>query len=125
VPDIAVSDIRGREITKDYFRGKQTLVAFWSLTCPHCVAMLDELRNWDKAKGQDEPNLLVFSDGDREAHERLGLESPVIIDPNHETAGRFGMFGTPSAVLINENGIFVSETAIGAPDIWSLVGKRK
>jgi thiol-disulfide isomerase/thioredoxin/uncharacterized membrane protein YphA (DoxX/SURF4 family) len=125
VPDIAVSDIRGREITKDYFKGKQTLVAFWSMTCPHCVAMLDELRNWDKAKGQDEPNLLVFSDGDREAHERLGLESPVIIDPNHETAGRFGMFGTPSAVLINENGIFVSETAIGAPDIWSLVGKRK
>lgn len=125
VPDIAVADIRGREITSDFFKGKPTLVTFWSTTCPHCVSMLEELRNWDKAKGRDEPNLLVFSDGDRTASENLDLDSPVIYDPGHATGGRFGMFGTPSAVLINENGVFVSETAIGAADIWSLIGKRK
>jgi hypothetical protein len=35
------------------------------------------------------------------------------------------MFGTPSAVLVNRDGKIVSETALGAPDIWSLIGKRK
>jgi hypothetical protein len=35
------------------------------------------------------------------------------------------MYGTPSAVLVNEDGVIVSETAIGAPDIWALIGKRK
>jgi hypothetical protein len=35
------------------------------------------------------------------------------------------MQGTPSAILVNERGIVVSETAIGAPDIWSLIGKRQ
>jgi hypothetical protein len=35
------------------------------------------------------------------------------------------MFGTPSAVLVNEDGTIVSETAVGAPNIWALIGKRK
>jgi len=125
VPEISVSDIQGREITSDDFRGKQTLVTFWSSTCPHCVSMLDELRTWDKAKGQDEPNLIVFSDGDPEYHLAMDMVSPVILDPGHKTAEGFGMFGTPSAVLIDEKGIFISETAIGAADIWALIGRNK
>jgi hypothetical protein len=34
------------------------------------------------------------------------------------------MLGTPSAVLIDENGRIISETAIGAQNIWALVGRR-
>lgn len=125
VPDIAVADISGNEITSEYFRGRKTLVAFWSLECGFCQKMIDDLREWDKAKGVDEPGLLVFSDGDVEGNLELGLESPVIIDKGHKTSTGFGMWGTPSAVLVNEDGKIISETAIGAPDIWALVGKRK
>ena len=35
------------------------------------------------------------------------------------------MNGTPSAVLINENGKIISEVAVGAEQIWTLIGKRK
>ena len=49
----------------------------------------------------------------------------VILDPGHKTAEGFGMFGTPSAVLIDEKGIFISETEIGAADIWALIGRNK
>ena len=122
-PNFQLKDVKGREITTDYFKGKQTLVTFWSLTCGYCQGMLDDLREWDKSKGMDEPNLIVFSDGDTAANEQLGLESPVIVDDGHKTSAGFGMFGTPSAVLVNEDGKIVSETAIGAPDIWSLIGK--
>ena len=69
--------------------------------------------------------MIVFSDGDQEALKNMGLKSPVVYDEGHKTSTGFGMFGTPSAVLINEDGKFVTETAIGAPDIWSLIGKRK
>jgi thiol-disulfide isomerase/thioredoxin/uncharacterized membrane protein YphA (DoxX/SURF4 family) len=122
VPEISVADIGGREITSDNFKGKQTLVTFWSTTCPHCTNMLGDLRDWDKTKGGDEPNLILFSDDE---HEDFGLNSPVVFDPGHKTASGFGMFGTPSAVLIDEKGRFVSATAVGAPDIWSLIGKKK
>jgi peroxiredoxin len=125
VPDISVTDIGGREITSDYFKGKQTLVTFWSTMCPHCTNMLGDLRDWDKLKGTDAPNLLVFCDGEQAENENFGLDSPVVLDPGHKTASGFGMFGTPSAVLIDEKGRFVTETAVGAPDIWSLIGKRK
>ncbi len=125
VPDVSVADVSGKTIGNDYFKGKPTLVAFWSTACPHCVNMMDDLRSWDTSKGDDEPNLILFSDGDREQLRSLGLKSPVVLDVGHKTAAGFGMYGTPSAVLVNADGKFVTETAIGAPDIWSLIGKRK
>jgi hypothetical protein len=35
------------------------------------------------------------------------------------------MNGTPSAVLINENGKIISEVAVGSSQIWTLVGKKE
>jgi peroxiredoxin/uncharacterized membrane protein YphA (DoxX/SURF4 family) len=124
VPRFSMADIEGNQITSDHFKGKQTLVAFWSLTCPFCQQMLEDLRDWDKVKGKDDPALVLFSDGDEAAHQELGLSSPVIIDEGHKTAAEFGMYGTPSAVLVNEDGRIISETAIGAPNIWSLIGRK-
>jgi peroxiredoxin len=125
VPEFSTADIRGNEITSDFFKGHQTLVTFWSHACPYCQQMLDDLREWDETKGKDEPALVVFSDGGVAENEKFGLTSPVIADEGYKTAGQFGMFGTPSAVLVNEEGRIVSETAVGAPYIWSLIGRRK
>ncbi len=125
IPTFSLADIRGNEVNNDYFKNKQTLVAFWSLTCPHCQDMMSDLREWDKTKGKDEPNLVVFSDGEKEPHEAFELRSPIILEKDYQTAAGFGMFGTPSAVLVNESGKIISETAAGAHDIWALVGKRK
>ncbi len=125
VPEIDVTDIAGRELTADDLKGKQTLVAFWSTGCGHCANMLPELREWDSSKGDDEPNLIVFSDGDEEMLKDFGLRSPVVLDEGHRTAGTLGMWGTPSAILVNEDGVIITETAIGAANIWSLIGKRK
>jgi peroxiredoxin/uncharacterized membrane protein YphA (DoxX/SURF4 family) len=125
VPEFSLADIRGEQIDASYFRGKQTLVTFWSLTCPFCVNMMDDLREWDTTRTAEDPELIVFSDGDKAEHEKLGLRSPIILDAGYKTSAGLGMFGTPSAVLVNEDGKIISETAMGAPDIWSLIGKRK
>ncbi len=124
VPEFNLEDLTGKQISAEDLHGKKTLVTFWSMTCPHCVAMSDELSRWDKIKGKDEPNLIVFSDGDKENHKKLDLHSPIILDKQYETAAKFGMLGTPSAVLVNEDGKIISETAIGAGQIWALIGKR-
>src|SRR5215204_3126274 len=125
VPEFSMRDIEGREISSKDFQGKKTLVTFWSTTCPHCQRMIEELKEWDRQKGMDAPNLIVFSEGDPEAHKGIGLKSPIVLDEGYKTAEKFGMFGTPSAVLVNENGKIVSETATGAANIWALIGKRK
>jgi peroxiredoxin/uncharacterized membrane protein YphA (DoxX/SURF4 family) len=125
IPEFELNDIKGKTLSAKDFKGKKTIVTFWSMTCPFCVDMMEELKDWEKVKGQDEPDLIVFSDGDPEAHEGLDLNSSVILDKDYKTAEKFGMNGTPSAVLINENGKIVSEIAIGAGQIWALLGKKK
>lgn len=125
VPEFSLKDIEGREVSSNDFQGKKTLVTFWSTTCPHCLNMIEELKEWDKQKGADEPNLIVFSEGEPQAHREIGLQSPIVLDEGYKTAEKFGMFGTPSAVLVNERGRIISETAVGAGNIWALIGKRK
>ncbi len=125
IPEFSMTDVHGREITSKDFRGKKTLVTFWSTTCPHCINMVRELQEWDREKSADEPNLVVFSEGDAETHKEIGLKSPILLEEGYKTAEKFGMFGTPSAVLVNENGKIISETAVGAGNIWALIGKRK
>uniref|UniRef100_UPI002931B8BF peroxiredoxin family protein n=1 Tax=Clavibacter michiganensis TaxID=28447 RepID=UPI002931B8BF len=60
-----------------------------------------------------------------EPHRSLNLQSPIVLDKDRKISKELGMNGTPSAVLINEDGKIVSETAVGADNIWTLIGKRK
>ena len=106
-------------------KGKKTLLTYWSLNCGWCEKMLDDLRDWDKTRGADEPELMLLSSGNSEKHRELGLKSPIILDDEKEISAKLGMDGTPSAILINEHGKIVSEVAVGAENIFALIGKRK
>ena len=86
---------------------------------------MDELKSWDESRTESDPQLIVFSDGAREDHEGLGLNAPIVLDAGYKAAAKLGMFGTPSAVLIDENGYFTTETGVGASNIWALIGKRR
>jgi len=123
VPDFSLAAAQGQLVSSNDLKGHPTLAVFWSTTCPHCVAMMSELKEWDLRKGGDEPKLVVFSEGDAVQHSELGLKSPIVLESGYKTAISLGMSGTPSAVLIDENGVIVSETAIGASNIWSLIGR--
>ncbi|MBA3335105.1 MAG: redoxin domain-containing protein [Acidobacteria bacterium] len=124
LPEFSLNDVFDKTITSQSLLGKKTLVTFWSATCGYCKQMLDDLREWDKTKGMDEPNLLVISEGEPELHKTFALNSPIVLDSKRTVSNQLGMQGTPSAILINENGKVVSETAIGAEQIWTLIGKK-
>jgi thiol-disulfide isomerase/thioredoxin/uncharacterized membrane protein YphA (DoxX/SURF4 family) len=125
LPEFSLPDADGKPFDSKAILGKKTLVAYWSPTCGFCQQMLDELREWDKTKGADEPNLLLVSSGEAETNRAFELNSPVVLDEKREIAEKLGMEGTPSAVLVDENGRIVSQVAAGAPRIWALLGKRK
>ncbi len=125
IPKFETDSIDGRKVSSEDLHGKKTLVTFWSSTCSHCERMAPDLKEWDLSRQTDEPNLVLFSDGDIEPHVKLGLKAPIILDRGNQISEKLGMFGTPSAVLIDEKGRFASEIAVGAKHIWSLIGKRK
>ena len=124
LPEFSNTDIFDKNVTSKDLLGKKTLVTFWSQTCPHCVNMLEDLREWDKSKGANEPNLLVLSEGEAESHQAMELKSPIVLDKERKISKELGWNGTPSAVLLDEEGKIISETALGASRIWSLVGRK-
>lgn len=124
IPEFQTTTIDGREFTDESFKGRNALVVFFSLTCPHCTRMIEELKQWDETRSADDPELVVISDGDAKAHEELGLQAPIILDEGYKFATEIGMFGTPSAVLVRD-GTIVTETGTGAPNIWALIGQHR
>lgn len=124
VPDFSIDAVGGELISSDRLGGKPTLLTFWSPDCPHCVQMIEEIREWDRTRGTEGPEFVLFSSGQPEKLRELGLTSPVVSDKNFDLSAKLGMYGTPSAVLIDENGRFASEVAIGAANIWALVGRN-
>ncbi len=125
VPAFSIENLEGKSLTNNDLTGKNTLLTYWSLDCGWCDKMLDDLRDWDKTRGADEPELLLVSSGTAEKHRELSLKGQIILDNEKEIAKKLGMDGTPSAVLINENGKIASQIAVGAENIFALIGKRK
>jgi peroxiredoxin len=124
-PEFSLTDVNGQVVTSRDLRGKQTLATFWSVDCPHCQAFLDDLKAWEGSPAGRDTRVIIFSDGPEDQHRSLGFSSPVVTDKGYQVAARLGMLGTPSAVLINEEGVIVSETAIGADNILALLGAHR
>lgn len=125
LPEFSVENLDGEPVSPQDLVGKRMLLTYWSLNCGWCEKMLDDLREWDKTRGVDEPELLLLSSGEAEKHRELGLRGSIILDDDKKISEKLGMDGTPSAVLVNEDGKIVSEVAVGAENIFALIGKRK
>ena len=122
-PDLRLPHIDGRQISLAAFRGHATLVLFWNPACGFCLRMLDDLRAWETSRADASPRLLVVSIGSAETNRAMSLRSPVVLDPDFESARAFGASGTPSAVLIDKDGRVASEVAVGGPAVMALATK--
>ncbi len=122
MPQFDLQDLGGNRVTSEDLKGNNTLVVYWSTRCGYCNAMAADLVAWDHARDGDAPKMLVFSQGTPEEHAEFGLKSPIIVEEGNKTAEKLKMPGTPSAVFVNEDGKIVSQVAVGAANIWALVG---
>jgi hypothetical protein len=52
----------------------------------------------------------------------MGLSFPTLLDQEFAVVHSFGASGTPSAVLVNEEGKIASEVAVGVPAVLELAG---
>ncbi len=124
IPEFSVTDLGGNTVTHEVFKGKTTIAFFLSTTCSYCGEVVDQIRKWENSPDRNGTNAILFSEGDEETHRSYGLSTPIVIDEGYKLSSNLGMFGVPSAVLIDESGAIASETAIGGPMIWSLIGRK-
>ena len=106
------------------FRGEKALVLFWNPGCGFCQQILSDLQKWEQDPPEKAPKLFVISAGSKEANEVMDISSPVVLDQQFAAGRAFGAGGTPSAVLVDEEGKIASEVAVGVPAVLELAGAR-
>ena len=93
---------------------------FWNPGCGFCQQMLPDLKQWEENRPEGAPKLLLVSAGSEEVNREMGLGSPVVLDQGFSVGRAFGAGGTPSAMLIDEEGKIASEVAVGASAVLEL-----
>jgi peroxiredoxin/uncharacterized membrane protein YphA (DoxX/SURF4 family) len=124
-PDLRLPDLEGDTVDLEDFRGEKTLVLFWSPSCGFCQQILPDLKRWEGNRPEDAPKLLVVSSGAEEANREQGFASTVVLDGQFAVMRAFGADGTPSAVLVDEEGKVASDLAVGTSAVLELAGARQ
>jgi peroxiredoxin len=66
VPELTVTDIKGRQHSLSSYRGKDVMVVFWATWCPACNLEIPHLIELRKQIGEDELVIIAISNEDPE-----------------------------------------------------------
>jgi peroxiredoxin len=123
-PNFVLPDLDGNLHALVEYRGKRVLLVFSDVECGPCETMSPELVKIAETKGK-KLQVLMISRGNEEANRRkaeaFGYPFPVLLQKSWEISKMYGMFATPIAYLIDENGVIEKDVAAGAEPILDLV----
>src|SRR5713226_145104 len=119
--DVTLQDPGGHMISLSDFRGSPTVLLFYDPGCTYCEGMLRELKAWEAKPPTDAPQVLIVSKGSLTENRMLGLRSTIVRDPDFNVPALFQASATPTAVLIDEEGIVASKVKVGGPDVMKLI----
>ena len=114
-PDFELPGLDGSELTLASLRGRRVLLVF---SDPHCVPCQWLAPRLEKVHRRARDFAVVMiSRGDVEANRAKAAEHrltfPIVLQRHWEISRAFGMFATPIAYLINEDGIVARDVAVG------------
>ncbi len=113
--------VDGEFLSLDDFKGEKTAIVFWNVTCGFCQRMLPDLKEIEDEAGDKISRILIVSQGDPEANREQGLKSRMMLDDGFTMGRAFGANGTPSAIVLDEDGKVASPLAIGADAVLTLL----
>jgi thioredoxin-related protein len=122
VPAIRLAGLDGETIDISTLSGRRTLLLFWDPACGYCQEMLGDVKRWERQRPNGAPALVVIAAGSPDSNRQQGFMSPVLLDGNFSAGHAFGVHGTPSAVLLDENGRVASDVRVGANEVMALAG---
>jgi hypothetical protein len=85
--------------------------------------MLRDLLAWERKPPKGAPQLLVISGGGSKTDNQVGFKSTIVLDDfasSYSAANWFKAKGTPSAVLLDENGVVISDLGVGSDAVLAL-----
>lgn len=116
-PEITGTDVNGKRISSNKFKGRLLLIDFWATWCGPCIAQIPELRRINNKFGDKVVLLSVSLDTDRNKWKEfvnkhkmdwqnicdgLGGRSPINVN--------FNIRGIPRAVLCDSDGLVIYDS---------------
>ncbi len=103
--------------------GKPLLLIFTSPSCGPCVALFQEIKDWQRAHS-DQLTIGLISRGtikDNFVNVARNDLGEVLLQKEREVAQQYKALVTPTAVLVNSSGLIASPLAAGADEIRNLL----
>ncbi len=124
-PEFTLPQLDGGELSLSDLRGERVLLVFSDPNCGPCDELAPRLQELHLTR--PDPQVLVVSrrdaDATRAKTESLGLTYPIVMQKQWEISLKYGMFATPIGYLIDEQGMLLSDVAVGVEPILALANE--
>jgi peroxiredoxin len=120
-PPLRLPSLGGTTLDLEEFQGQSIFLLFWTPDCPLCGNMLSELKAREARAADDTPVLFLVMTGSVDTSHVTGLRTPIVFDDGFVAARSFGVFGTPSALLVGPDGRIASELVVGTAQVLTLL----
>jgi peroxiredoxin len=121
-PEFTLPQIDGNELSLTDLRGGRVLLVFSDPDCGPCDELAPQLQELHEERTDLQVVVISRRDTDetRAKAEQLGLTYPVVMQKQWELSLKYGMFATPIGYLIDEQGVLLSDVAVGVAPILQL-----
>ncbi len=123
-PGFSLPDIDGRTVSLEEYRGRRVLLVFTDPHCGPCDQLAPDLVRLQKKHRKNNLALLMVGRGEPEENRRkarqFGIKFPVVVQEHWMLSKEYGIFATPVAFLIGEDGRISNDVASGRDEILAL-----
>lgn len=107
VPAFTLADLDGARFSSGSLRGRPAVVHFWGSWCEQCRKEVGVLAAARRAHPEVAVVGILFRDQPAEARraaQDLGVGWPLLVDPDEEAAGAFGVDSAPATFFVDAGG---------------------
>jgi peroxiredoxin len=123
-PSFTLPDLSGRQVSLEDFSRKRLLLVFSDPHCGPCDELAPRLASLHREHANNGLGFLMVGRGDadenRRKAEQYGIEFPVVMQEKWKLSKEYGIFSTPVAFLIGEDGVIQKNVAVGVDAITTL-----
>jgi peroxiredoxin len=121
-PEFRLPRIDGGELSLADLRGGRVLLVFSDPDCGPCDEVAPLLQEVHESRPDLQVVVISRRDGDatRIKAEKLGLTYRIVMQKQWEISLKYAMFATPIGYLIDEEGVLLSDVAVGVRPILAL-----
>jgi len=123
-PTFTLPAVNGGKVSLADYRGRRVLLVFSDPQCGPCDDLAPDLVRLHRGVAGAGLELVMVGRGDPEENRRTceehGIAFPVVVQRGWRLSKRYGIFATPVAFLIDEDGVIAEDVALGAQAILEL-----